>query len=98
MKFFLVTAALLMMSSEAMAQRCGSMNGGACVTCCQGTGRSASTCQYYSARSASEKKAAASKDFKRTQCLARAGISAAEASSVSRRDPRHAAYHSCMGR
>lgn len=99
MKYFLIMAALFItMSSEAMAQRCGSMKGTACVTCCQGTGRSQSECQNYCAKGMPEKKVEASRDSKRKQCLAQAGITQSESAGVGRRDPRYAVYHSCMGR
>lgn len=99
--FTTAMAAFLLLSvlpNEASAQRCGSRFGGACVTCCQGTGRSLSTCQAYCSSGRSEKKSAAQGDGKRSACLREAGISRSEASSVSRRDPRHATYHACMGR
>ena len=74
MKRILFAAIAALIVTPAYAQRCGSMKGEACVTCCQGTGRSASQCQSYCASSMTEKRAAASKDTKRTQCLAQAGI------------------------
>jgi len=40
----------------AQAQVCGSKSYGQCVPCCQGTGRSLSTCQSYCGKSAVEKK------------------------------------------
>lgn len=98
MKRILLAAMAVLIVTPAYAQRCGSMKGEACVTCCQGTGRSASQCQSYCASSMTEKRAAASKDSKRSQCLAQAGITAAESAGVGKRDPRNAVYHSCMGR
>lgn len=94
MRLLLVAVALLVGASEgAFAQNCGSRKGQACVTCCQGTGRSLNNCQNYCSADAAGK----ARGNKRESCLAKAGVSRQEAASVRKSDPRHAVYHACMG-
>lgn len=95
MKVVLLAASMIWLGlySDAHAQRCGSMKGQACVTCCQGTGRTLDNCQRY----CSADKAGKAAGNKRKACLAKAGVSHEEAASVRRSDPRHAVYHACMG-
>lgn len=94
MRLVLLGVALLLGASDvALAQSCGSRKGQACVTCCQGTGRTLSTCEKYCSADAAGK----ARGNKRESCLAKAGVSPQEAASVRRSDPRHAVYHACMG-